>query len=69
MIKINNIPIDKNVRPKVIAELSGNHNGNLGRAYKLLNEAKKNGADFVKLQTFDPNKITINSKRREFFSM
>lgn len=66
MIKINNIPIDRNVRPKVIAELSGNHNGDLGRAYKLLDEAKKNGADFVKLQTFDPNTITIKSKRREF---
>ena len=36
----------------VIAEAGVNHNGRLNLAKKLINEAKKSGADIVKFQTF-----------------
>ena len=36
----------------IIAEIGVNHNGNLKLAKKLINEAKKCGADMVKFQTF-----------------
>lgn len=42
----------------IIAEAGVNHNGNLKIAKKLIDAAKKCGADYVKFQTFDPNLIT-----------
>ena len=38
----------------VIAEVGPNHNGKLKLAYKLIDLAKKNGADFIKFQTSIP---------------
>ena len=38
----------------VIAEAGQNHNGQLKMAYKLIDAAKKCGADFVKFQTSIP---------------
>lgn len=45
---------------RVIAELSGNHNGSLARAKELLHAAKEAGADLVKLQTYTPDTMTVN---------
>lgn len=52
--------------PYVIAELSANHNGNLETALKIIEEAKKAGADAVKLQTYRPDTITLDSDSDEF---
>jgi len=38
----------------IIAEAGQNHNGQLKMAYKLIDAAKKSGADFVKFQTSIP---------------
>ena len=38
----------------IIAEAGQNHNGQLKMAYKLIDVAKKSGADFVKFQTSIP---------------
>ena len=38
----------------LIAEAGPNHNGKLNLAYKLVDIAKKSGADFVKFQTSIP---------------
>lgn len=46
--------------PFVVAELSGNHNGDLGRAKQTILAAKRAGADAVKLQTYRADTITLD---------
>jgi pseudaminic acid synthase len=65
-IKINERVIGSKEPPYVIAELSANHNGQLSRALRLIEEAKKAGADAVKLQTFKPDTITLNCYSDDF---
>jgi pseudaminic acid synthase len=52
--------------PFFVAEISANHNGSLLHAKKLIKIAKKYGADAVKLQTYTPETITINSDKPDF---
>lgn len=55
-----------NKYPFLIAEISANHSGSLKKAKKLIEIAKESGADAVKLQTFDADMMTINSKENDF---
>lgn len=52
--------------PYVIAELSANHNGKLETALRIIEEAKKAGADAVKLQTYTADTITLDCDSEEF---
>jgi pseudaminic acid synthase len=52
--------------PYLIAELSANHNGRIEAALEMIAEAKRAGADAVKLQTYRPDTITLDVDRAEF---
>jgi len=65
-IAINNRKIGQKYPPYVIAEMSANHNGDINNAYKIIDMAKASGADAVKLQTYTPDTLTIDSKLPDF---
>jgi N-acetylneuraminate synthase len=65
-IEIGGRSIGSDYSPYVIAELSANHNGKLDTALKIIEEAKKAGADAVKLQTYTADTITLNCDTEEF---
>lgn len=65
-IAINGRAIGPHYDPYVIAELSANHNGKLETALRIIEEAKKSGADAVKLQTYKPDTITLNCDSEDF---
>lgn len=50
----------------VVAEISGNHRQSFSEAVKLIKAAKQAGADAVKLQTYTPDTITIDSDKKWF---
>ncbi len=49
-----------------IAEVSANHNQNFDEAVRIIRAAKDADADAVKLQTYTPDTMTIDSTRPEF---
>ena len=65
-IIINNRKIGRDYAPYVIAEMSANHNGDISRALKIIDEAKSAGADAIKLQTYTPDTITLNCDKKDF---
>jgi N-acetylneuraminate synthase len=50
----------------VIAEISANHRQDFERAAALLRAAREAGADAVKLQTYTPDTLTVQSDREWF---
>ena len=50
----------------IVAELSANHNGSIETAKQSIIAAKKAGANAIKLQTYTPDTITINSNKDDF---
>ena len=46
-------------KPLLITEISGNHNGNKKLFLEHIREAALNGADIIKIQTYEPQDITL----------
>jgi pseudaminic acid synthase len=65
-VNIGNKAIGPGEPAYVIAELSGNHGGDLDKALRLLRAAGEAGADAVKLQVYRPDTITLNSDKPDF---
>tara|TARA_X000000950_G_C13889520_1_gene650271 strand:+ start:1082 stop:2122 length:1041 start_codon:yes stop_codon:yes gene_type:complete len=63
----NFLKIKKNNSPILIAEISGNHCGKKSLFLKHIISAAKSGADLIKIQTYEPQDITINSRSKKFF--
>lgn len=69
-IKINinkKLSFDTSNRPLIIAEISGNHNQNKSKFLDHIKSAHKNGADLIKIQTYQPEDITLKSKNKNFY--
>jgi pseudaminic acid synthase len=67
IIKIKNKKIGYDYPPIIIAEISGNHNGNKKKFLELIRSACLNGADFIKIQTYEPKDITLKGKTNQFY--
>ncbi|MEX0298288.1 MAG: N-acetylneuraminate synthase family protein, partial [Kordiimonas sp.] len=52
--------------PYIIAEISGNHMGNIETAFSLIEAANEAGADAVKFQTYEAHTITLDSDAPSF---
>jgi sialic acid synthase SpsE len=50
---------------EVVAEISGNHNGVLENAVRLIQEARRAGADAIKFQAFDPERLAAKRSKNK----
>ncbi len=66
-IKIGNRKIGGDAAPFVIAEMSGNHNQSIDRAFEIVDAAAEAGAHAIKLQTYTADTMTIDKKDGEFY--
>ena len=55
---------NKILKPLIIAEISANHCGKKSVFLKTINSAAKNGADLIKIQTYEAEDITINKSNK-----
>lgn len=65
-LEINGRRIGAGYPTYIVAELSANHNQKIEEAVSLLHSAKEAGADAVKLQTYTPDTMTIDSNESSF---
>lgn len=66
-LKIGDSSISKNDPTYIIAEAGINHNGRLKNAIKMIDEAKKTGANAIKFQTFLAEDLT--SEKSKFYKL
>ena len=66
LTQIGSRSIGKDCPPFVIAEMSGNHNQSLERAFEIVDAAAIAGAHALKLQTFTSDTITLNVRGGDF---
>lgn len=54
------------MNPLIVAELSANHNQDLNLAFQSIKTAKEIGADAIKIQTYTPSCLTLDSSNEGF---
>ncbi len=65
-IRIRDSLIGSGQQVFIIAEMSANHNQDFDEAVKMVRAAKESGADAIKLQTYTPDTLTIDSDEECF---
>jgi len=60
-MKISTFDFDESKKTFIIAELSANHNQRFDLAVETIKAAKQAGADAIKVQTYTPDTITLDS--------
>lgn len=65
-MKIDAREVSPQVRPYLIAEMSGNHNQSLERALAIVDAAASAGADAIKLQTYTADTMTLDVRSPGF---
>ena len=58
--------ISQDTPPYIIAEVSANHNGKLENVLALIEQGAAAGADAIKIQTYRPDTITLDSNGADF---
>lgn len=53
-------------KPFIIAEMSGNHNQSLDQSLSIVRVAAKAGVDALKIQTYTPETMTLDSDKEDF---
>lgn len=67
-MRLGRVEIGLDIRPYVIAEMSGNHNQALDRALAIVDAAASAGAHAVKLQTYTADTMTLDIAEGEFIT-
>lgn len=65
-MRIGNREIGGSAPAYMIAEMSGNHAGNIENAKKIIHAAKEAGADCIKIQTYTADTLTIDCNKPYF---
>jgi len=64
--KIDGVEVGVSCKPYIIAEMSANHANDINVAINTIKEAKKCGADAIKIQTYSADTLTLDCKKPEF---
>ena len=65
-MKIESFDFSKTRETYIVAELSANHNQDINIAIDTIKAAKEIGCNAVKLQTYTPDTMTIDSDKKDF---
>ncbi len=65
-MEIDGVSIGSEFPPYIVAEMSANHNGELKNALKTISAAKACGANAIKIQSYTPDSMTIDSNLEDF---
>jgi pseudaminic acid synthase len=63
---IDSREIGEECKPYIIAEMSANHANDINIAIEIIKEAKRCGADAIKIQTYTADTMTLNCKQPQY---